>query len=125
MKYGYARVSTDGQSIDAQVRQLKVAGARQVFREVASGGKTDRAQLRRAIAQLDAGVPCVPVALKRIADRLTIVHAATPVFPKEAGLNGDGKEHSPLPPEAPFRSAVPRKTLIKLCSPMICAPHLS
>ena len=47
MKYGYARVSTDGQSIDAQVRQLKAAGARQVFREVASGAKTDRAQLRR------------------------------------------------------------------------------
>jgi DNA invertase Pin-like site-specific DNA recombinase len=28
MKYGYARVSTDGQSIDAQVRQLRAAGAR-------------------------------------------------------------------------------------------------
>jgi DNA invertase Pin-like site-specific DNA recombinase len=55
MKYGYARVSTDGQSIDAQVRQLKAAGARQVFREVASGAKTDRAQLRRVLAQLDAG----------------------------------------------------------------------
>jgi DNA invertase Pin-like site-specific DNA recombinase len=53
MKYGYARVSTDGQSIDAQVRQLKAAGARQVFREVASGAKTDRAQLRRVLAQLD------------------------------------------------------------------------
>jgi predicted site-specific integrase-resolvase len=54
MKYGYARVSSDGQSIDAQVRQLKAAGARQVFREVASGAKTDRAQLRRVLAQLDA-----------------------------------------------------------------------
>jgi DNA invertase Pin-like site-specific DNA recombinase len=55
LKYGYARVSTDGQSIDAQVRQLRAAGARQVFREVASGAKTDRAQLRRALAQFDAG----------------------------------------------------------------------
>jgi hypothetical protein len=55
MKYAYARVSTDGQSIDAQVRELKAAGARQVFREVASGAKTDRAQLRRVLAQLDAG----------------------------------------------------------------------
>ena len=43
MKYGYARVSTDGQSVDAQVRQLTKAGCRKVFREVASGAKTDRA----------------------------------------------------------------------------------
>ncbi len=39
MIYGYARVSTDGQSVDTQ---LRAAGARQVFREVASGAKTDR-----------------------------------------------------------------------------------
>jgi Resolvase, N terminal domain len=47
MIYGYARVSTDGQSVDAQVHQLRAAGAGRVFREVASGAKTDRAQLRR------------------------------------------------------------------------------
>jgi DNA invertase Pin-like site-specific DNA recombinase len=41
MKYGYARVSTDGQSVDAQVRQMTKAGCRKVFR-----AKTDRAQLR-------------------------------------------------------------------------------
>jgi hypothetical protein len=39
---GYARVSTAVQSIDAQVRRLRAAGARQVFREVASGAKTNR-----------------------------------------------------------------------------------
>jgi hypothetical protein len=37
------------------VRRLKSAGARQVFREAASGAKTDRAQLRRLFARLDAG----------------------------------------------------------------------
>jgi DNA invertase Pin-like site-specific DNA recombinase len=55
MIYGYARVSTDGQSVDAHVRQLRAAGAGRVFREVASGTKTDRAQLRRLLDQLDAG----------------------------------------------------------------------
>jgi hypothetical protein len=35
--YGYARVSTGGQSVDAQARQLRAAGAGKVFREVASG----------------------------------------------------------------------------------------
>ncbi len=53
--YGYARVSTDGQSVDAQVRQLKAAGASKVLREVASGGKSDRSQLRKALALLEAG----------------------------------------------------------------------
>jgi hypothetical protein len=42
MKYGYARVSTDGQSVKAQVRQLTKAGCKKVFRETASGAKTDR-----------------------------------------------------------------------------------
>jgi DNA invertase Pin-like site-specific DNA recombinase len=51
MIYGYARVSTDGQSEAAQVRQLRAAGAKKVFREVASGAKTDRPQLRRLLAE--------------------------------------------------------------------------
>jgi len=46
MIYGYARVSTDGQSVEAQVKQLRSAGAEKVFREVASGARTDRPQLR-------------------------------------------------------------------------------
>jgi hypothetical protein len=33
MKYGYARVSTDGQRLDAQVKPLCSTGARKVFRE--------------------------------------------------------------------------------------------
>ena len=55
MKYGYARVSTDGQSVAAQVGALNVAGATKVFREVASGARTDRAQLRKAISVLGGG----------------------------------------------------------------------
>jgi DNA invertase Pin-like site-specific DNA recombinase len=51
MKYGYARVSTGGQSAAAQVAALN-AGAGKVFREVASGAKTNRTQLRKAIACL-------------------------------------------------------------------------
>jgi DNA invertase Pin-like site-specific DNA recombinase len=52
---GYARVSTDGQSLDAQVKQLRAAKAEKVLRETASGAKTDRAQLRRALDQLEKG----------------------------------------------------------------------
>ena len=55
MNYGYARVSTDGQSVGAQVRQRTKAGCKKVFRETASGAETDRAQLRRELAALEAG----------------------------------------------------------------------
>jgi DNA invertase Pin-like site-specific DNA recombinase len=45
MIYGYARVSTDGQSVDAQVKQLREAGTEKVFRETASGARSDRDHL--------------------------------------------------------------------------------
>ena len=67
MKYGYARVSTDGESVDAQVRQLTKAGCKKVFREVASGAKTDRAQLRRLLDQLEAGDVVTVTRLDRLA----------------------------------------------------------
>ena len=67
MKYGYARVSTDGQSVEAQVRQLTKAGCKKVFREVASGAKTDRAQLRRLIKTLVAGDVLMVTRLDRLA----------------------------------------------------------
>jgi DNA invertase Pin-like site-specific DNA recombinase len=50
MIYGYARVSTDGQSVAA----LTAAGAGKVFQEVASGAKTNRVQLHRMIDALAA-----------------------------------------------------------------------
>ena len=67
MRYGYARVSTDGQSAGAQARQLAKAGCRKVFREVASGAKTDRARLRRAIAALEPGDVLMVTRLDRLA----------------------------------------------------------
>ena len=67
MIYGYARVSTDGQSVDAQVKALRTAGAEQVFRETASGAKTDRAQLRRALTSLADGDVLLVKRLDRLA----------------------------------------------------------
>ena len=52
---GYARVSTDGQTLDAQHAALKAAGAEKVFSEKVSGAQTDRKQLAKAIASLGEG----------------------------------------------------------------------
>ena len=67
MKYGYARVSTDGQSVTAQVAQLTRAGCKKVFRETASGAKTDRVQLRKVLAALEDGDVLMVTRLDRLA----------------------------------------------------------
>jgi DNA invertase Pin-like site-specific DNA recombinase len=67
MKYGYARTLTDGQSVDAQVRWLTKAGCKKVFREVASGAKTDLAQLRRLLAALAPGEVVTVTRIDRLA----------------------------------------------------------
>ena len=67
MKYGYARVSTDGQSVTAQVAQLRAAGCGKVFQEIASGAKSDRRALRRAVDQLTAGDMLIVTRLDRLA----------------------------------------------------------
>jgi DNA invertase Pin-like site-specific DNA recombinase len=64
---GYARVSTDGQSVDAQVAQLRAVGAQKIFRETASGAKRDRAQFHRAIDALDTGDVLLVTRLDRLA----------------------------------------------------------
>jgi DNA invertase Pin-like site-specific DNA recombinase len=49
------------------VRQLTKAKCKKVFREVASGAKTDRAQLRRLLDQLEAGDVLTVTRLDRLA----------------------------------------------------------
>jgi len=41
---GYARVSTNGQTLDSQVEMLDVAGAEMIFQETASGASVYRVQ---------------------------------------------------------------------------------
>src|SRR6266704_3557561 len=91
MKYGYARVSTDGQSVDAQVRQLTKAGCKKVFREVASGAKTDRAQLRRLLDQLEAGDVLTVTRLDRLArSTRDLLNTLAAITVKKAGFESIG-----------------------------------
>ena len=93
MIYGYARVSTDGQSVAAQVAALRAAGAGKVFREVASGAKTDRAQLRKAIAALEAGDMLMVTRLDRLArSTRDLLNTLATIAGRKAGFRslGDG-----------------------------------
>jgi DNA invertase Pin-like site-specific DNA recombinase len=67
MIIGYARVSTDGQTLDAQQSALKVAGADRVFAEKVSGAVTDRKALAKAIAALQTGDTLLVCRLDRLA----------------------------------------------------------
>jgi DNA invertase Pin-like site-specific DNA recombinase len=67
MIVGYARVSTDGQTLDAQHAALIAAGAERVFAEKVSGAVTDRKALARAIATLGAGDVLLVTRLDRLA----------------------------------------------------------
>jgi DNA invertase Pin-like site-specific DNA recombinase len=87
MIFGYARVSTDGQSVDAQVRRLRNAGARRVFREVASGARADRPQLRRAVAQLEEGDVLLVMRLDRLArSTRDLLNTLAAIAEKKAGF---------------------------------------
>jgi DNA invertase Pin-like site-specific DNA recombinase len=76
--YGYARVSTDGQTVAAQVAALRAAGCAKVYSETASGAKTDRAELAKAMRVLEPGDVLMVTRLDRLArstrDLLNTMH---------------------------------------------------
>jgi DNA invertase Pin-like site-specific DNA recombinase len=65
--FGYARVSTHGQSLAAQLTELKAASCQRIFQEKISGARSDRKQLIRLIAGLDKGDVLVVTRLDRLA----------------------------------------------------------
>src|ERR1700709_123731 len=91
MIYGYARVSTDGQSVEAQVRQLTKAGCKKVFRETASGAKTDRAQLRKPLTHLDADDVLMVTRLDRLArSTRDLLNTLATISDRKAGFRSLG-----------------------------------
>jgi DNA invertase Pin-like site-specific DNA recombinase len=55
MIYGYALVSTAAQDESCQVKQLKAAGCRKIFREKITGTTADRPQLAKLMKRLAPG----------------------------------------------------------------------
>lgn len=64
---GYARVSTSGQTLDAQLDQLRDHGCDLIFQETMSGARSDRPELKKALAVLDEDDTLVVTRLDRLA----------------------------------------------------------
>jgi len=79
--YGYARVSSDGQCLDAQLDELKFARCERVFQEKISGARSDRRELAKVMSRLGKGDTLIICRLDRLArssrDLLNILHDVT------------------------------------------------
>lgn len=67
MKYGYARVSTLGQDLEAQINTLEKEGCEKIYKEKFTGTKADRPEFQKLLAILDAGDTLVITKLDRFA----------------------------------------------------------
>ncbi len=72
MIYGYARVSTrgqakDGNSLEAQERALREAGAEEIYADAFTGTKTDRPELNKLLERLKSGDTLIACKLDRLA----------------------------------------------------------
>jgi Resolvase, N terminal domain len=65
--FGYARVSTSGQTLAARDVALRGAGCAKVYAETASGAKSDRAELRKVVSRLGEGDVLTVTRLDRLA----------------------------------------------------------
>ena len=65
--YGYARVSTIGQTLEAQLEELKAAGCQRIFREKVSGARADRRELNKMLRRIQPGDVVVVTRIDRLA----------------------------------------------------------
>lgn len=65
--YGYARVSTTGQDLEAQLQMLEQEGATIIYREKFTGTSTDRPELNKLLGELQRGDKLIVTKLDRLA----------------------------------------------------------
>ena len=66
-RLGYARVSTYGQTLDAQLEQLRADGCSKIYREKASGAQPNRRELLRLLKAVTSGDVVTVTRIDRLA----------------------------------------------------------
>jgi DNA invertase Pin-like site-specific DNA recombinase len=66
-RLGYARVSTYGQTLDAQIEQLRADGCAKIFREKLTGARADRCELLKLLKTITPGDVVTVTRIDRLA----------------------------------------------------------
>lgn len=83
----YARVSTSGQTLNAQLDQLRRHGCDLIFQETMSGARTDRPELAKALDALEKGDTFIVTRLDRLArSTFDLLHSVRIIEAKDAQL---------------------------------------
>src|ERR1700738_2200524 len=67
MIYGYARVSTTGQTLDAQLEQLSAEECAKIYREKQSGARAERRELLKLLKRIESGDVVTVTRIDRLA----------------------------------------------------------
>jgi len=87
MRLGYARVSTDEQTLTSQAQRLSASGCEKLFEEKISGAARNRPKLEKLIEQLRKGDVLVVTRLDRLARSTSeLLRIAERITEKKAGL---------------------------------------
>jgi len=90
MKFGYARVSKNDQSLEVQIQKLTKAGCDEIFQEKVSGSKDDRSQLNLLLSKIRKGDTICVVRLDRLGRRNRHYNLT---FNKRCAIMKHGKFH--------------------------------
>lgn len=87
MKFGYARVSTEGQTLERQRERLLAAGCARLFEEKVSGAASNRPALEQLLTELRADDILVVTRLDRLArSTAELLRIAQMIEEKSSGL---------------------------------------
>ena len=100
-RLGYARVSTYGQTLDAQLDQLRKAGCTKIFREKVTGARADRRELLKLLKAVAPGDVVTVTRIDRLARSTFDLFAIVKQIVDAKGQFRSLAEPWPTPPPAP------------------------
>ncbi|MFK7870840.1 MAG: recombinase family protein [Roseobacter sp.] len=93
MIFGYARVSTDEQTLDAQIDALTAAGAERIFKEKKTGKNRNRVELENLLEQLRKNDVVIVTKYDRLARSLRdLIEIVETIRERGAGFRSLGED---------------------------------